>query len=83
MKSELKKDRKAGAVQRNVLRAASSRVKEENLRTGILEIVLHYLMKIDSEGKPQPPVEMSEIGELFITARVMPMDDNLAKEKEA
>jgi hypothetical protein len=26
---------------------------------------------------------MSEIGELFITARVMPMDENLAKEKEA
>lgn len=42
----------------------------------IIDFILH-----DSEGNPQP-FEMSEIGELFITALVMPMDDNLMKEKE-
>ncbi|KAJ4744590.1 Cytosine-specific methyltransferase [Rhynchospora pubera] len=42
----------------------------------IVDFILH-----DSEGNPQP-FEMSEIGELFITALVMPMDDKLMKEKE-
>lgn len=42
----------------------------------IVDFILH-----DSEGDPQP-FEMLEIGELFITALVMPMDDKLMKEKE-
>jgi hypothetical protein len=70
MKSEWKKDRKAGAVQRNVFRAASSRVKEENL-TEDRHTRDCATLPYENGLRPQPPVEMSEIGELFITARVM------------
>ncbi|KAJ0964117.1 hypothetical protein J5N97_029239 [Dioscorea zingiberensis] len=42
----------------------------------LLDFILH-----DAEGNAQP-FEMSEIDDLFITALVMPIDDNLEKEKE-
>ncbi|XP_039140950.1 DNA (cytosine-5)-methyltransferase 1B-like isoform X2 [Dioscorea cayenensis subsp. rotundata] len=42
----------------------------------LLDFIFH-----DAEGNPQP-FEMSEIDDLFVTALVMPMDDNLEKEKE-
>ncbi|KAJ3669874.1 hypothetical protein LUZ60_010198 [Juncus effusus] len=42
----------------------------------ILDFVLH-----DSEGNPQP-FEMSEIDDFYITALIMPMDDNLERERE-
>ncbi|KAG1368718.1 putative prefoldin subunit 4 [Cocos nucifera] len=40
----------------------------------LLEFILH-----DADGNPQP-FEMSEIDDLFVTALVMPMDDDLEKE---
>ena len=40
------------------------------------DFILH-----DADGNPQP-FEMSEIDDLFITALVMPMDDDLEKERE-
>nr|XP_010936296.1 DNA (cytosine-5)-methyltransferase 1B [Elaeis guineensis]XP_019701343.1 DNA (cytosine-5)-methyltransferase 1B [Elaeis guineensis]XP_019701346.1 DNA (cytosine-5)-methyltransferase 1B [Elaeis guineensis]XP_019701349.1 DNA (cytosine-5)-methyltransferase 1B [Elaeis guineensis]XP_029123947.1 DNA (cytosine-5)-methyltransferase 1B [Elaeis guineensis] len=42
----------------------------------LLDFILH-----DADGNPQP-FEMSEIDDLFITALVMPMDDDLEKERE-
>ncbi|XP_020272922.1 DNA (cytosine-5)-methyltransferase 1B-like isoform X2 [Asparagus officinalis] len=42
----------------------------------LLDFVLH-----DADGNPQP-FEMSEFDDLFITALMMPLDDNLEKEKE-
>ncbi|XP_020091881.1 DNA (cytosine-5)-methyltransferase 1B-like isoform X3 [Ananas comosus] len=42
----------------------------------LIDFILH-----DADGNPQP-FEMSEINDFFITALIMPMDDNLEKEKE-
>lgn len=42
----------------------------------LIDFILH-----DAEGNPQP-FEMSEIDDFFITALIMPMDDDLEKERE-
>ncbi|KAL6647284.1 hypothetical protein ACP70R_014721 [Stipagrostis hirtigluma subsp. patula] len=42
----------------------------------LIDFILH-----DADGNPQP-FEMSEIDDFFITALIMPMDDDLEKERE-